>query len=131
MKMLKSLLFVLYRSFDVIIMLRDEFISLIGEDIIVFYPFGDEVQEWNMKYFSIDDSGNISHSFIDSLIMDVFIPKCYLAVDEQKLLNELFEFNLVCQECDFNHDIDKCNSCVYLRKLAHIRSLLESSKDTK
>lgn len=49
----------------------------------------------------------------------------------EKLFYELQELNLVCQECDFNHDIDKCNSCVYLRKLAHIRSLLESSEDTK
>lgn len=103
-------------------MSRDEFISLIGEDIIVLYPFGDEVQKWNMKHFIIDDSGNISHSTIDSLIMDVFIPKCYLPVDDEKLMNELFELNLICKECEC--DTDSCSTCPYGSRLCELRSLL-------
>ena len=38
-------------------MTREEFISLIGQDIVVDYPFGDELQQWSMKNFYIDDEG--------------------------------------------------------------------------
>ena len=54
-------------------MTREEFISLIGQDIVVDYPFGKELQKWNMKNFYIDDNGNIKHNRIFSLNTDVFI----------------------------------------------------------
>ena len=56
-------------------MSKEEFISLIGQDIVVDYPFGNEIQKWNMKNFYIDDDGNIKHRIIKTLITDVFIPK--------------------------------------------------------
>ncbi len=58
-----------------VIMTRTEFISLIGKDIVVDYPFFDEIQQWNMKNFYIDDDGNIKHKRITTLIVDVFIKK--------------------------------------------------------
>ncbi len=54
-------------------MTREEFISLVGQDIVVDYPFGKELQKWNMKNFYIDDNGNIKHNRISSLNTDVFI----------------------------------------------------------
>ena len=56
-------------------MSKEEFISLIGQDIVVDYPFGNEIQKWTMKNFYIDDDGNIKHKIIKTLITDVFIPK--------------------------------------------------------
>ena len=54
-------------------MTREEFISLIGQDIVVDYPFGDELQQWSMKNFYIDDEGKVRHKRLP-LITDVFIP---------------------------------------------------------
>ena len=54
-------------------MSKDEFVSLIGKDVVVDYPFFDEVQKWSMKNFYIDDNGDIKHNRITSLIVDVFI----------------------------------------------------------
>ena len=54
-------------------MRKEEFIALIGQDIVVDYPFFDEIQKWNMKNFYIDENGNIKHNRITSLIVDVFI----------------------------------------------------------
>lgn len=56
-------------------MSKEEFISLIGQDVVVDYPFGNEIQKWNMKNFYIDAFGNIKHKIIKTLITDVFIPK--------------------------------------------------------
>ena len=53
-------------------MSREEFISLIGQDVVVDYPSFDEVQEWSMKNFNIDENGEIKHNRL-SLIIDVFI----------------------------------------------------------
>ena len=54
-------------------MSKDEFVSLIGKDVVVDYPFFDEVQKWSMKNFYIDENGAIKHNRITSLIVDVFI----------------------------------------------------------
>ena len=53
-------------------MLREEFISLIGQDLVVDYPFGNEIQRWSMKNFYIDENGEIKHNRLP-LIVDVFI----------------------------------------------------------
>ena len=52
-------------------MTRDEFISLIGKDVVVDYPFGRELQRRDMRSFNIID-GEIKHNRLP-LIMDVFI----------------------------------------------------------
>lgn len=52
-------------------MTKEEFISIIGKDLVIDYPFGNEVQQWSMKNFSIVE-GEIKHNRLD-LIMDVFI----------------------------------------------------------
>ncbi len=52
-------------------MTREEFISLIGQDLVVDYPFGKEIQQWSMKNF-VFDNGIIKHNRLD-LIIDVFI----------------------------------------------------------
>lgn len=52
-------------------MTKEEFISLIGQDVVVDYPFGCELQKWSMKNFLIED-GVIKHNRLP-LIMDVFI----------------------------------------------------------
>lgn len=54
-------------------MTRAEFINLIGKDIVVDYPFFDEVQQWSMKNFYIDERGVIKHKRITTLVVDVFI----------------------------------------------------------
>lgn len=53
-------------------MSREEFISLIGQDVVVDYPFFNELQRWSMKNFYIDEDGVIKHNRLP-LIMDVFI----------------------------------------------------------
>lgn len=53
-------------------MTEDEFRKLVGKDIIVDYPFFNEIQKWNMKNFYIDESNNIKHNRLP-IIMDVFI----------------------------------------------------------
>lgn len=53
-------------------MLKEEFVSLIGQDLVVDYPFGNEIQYWSMKNFYINENGEIKHNRIP-LIMDVFI----------------------------------------------------------
>lgn len=54
-------------------MSREEFIELIGKDVVVDYPFGNEIQKWSMKNFSIDKNCVIKHNRITTLIVDVFI----------------------------------------------------------
>ncbi len=53
-------------------MTKSEFIDLIGQDIVVDYPFGMEIQEWSMQNFYIDDEGQIHHNRLP-LIIDNFI----------------------------------------------------------
>ncbi len=54
-------------------MTKEEFISLIGQDVVVDYPFFGEMQKWSMKNFYIDKDGLIKHNRINTLIIDVFI----------------------------------------------------------
>lgn len=49
-----------------------EFRKLVGKDIIVDYPFFNEIQKWNMKNIYIDENSNIKHNRLP-IIMDVFI----------------------------------------------------------
>ena len=50
---------------------KEEFIKLIGKDICIEYPFGNEIQIWNMKNF-IYENGEIKHNRLP-LIIDIFI----------------------------------------------------------
>ncbi len=52
-------------------MSKEEFIALIGQDVVVDYNFCGELQQWSMKNFSIKD-GVIRHNRLP-LIVDVFI----------------------------------------------------------
>ena len=52
-------------------MTKDEFISLIGKDVVVDYPFFGEIQKWDMRNFMIVD-GEIKHNRLP-LNMYVFI----------------------------------------------------------
>ena len=51
---------------------KDEFVFLIGQDVVVDYPFGRELQQWSMKNFYVDDNGEIKHNRLP-LNIDVFI----------------------------------------------------------
>ena len=51
---------------------KDEFVFLIGQDVVVDYPFGRELQQWSMKNFYVDDNGEIKHNRLP-LKMEVFI----------------------------------------------------------
>ena len=42
-------------------MTKNEFIALIGQDVVVDYPFGRELQRWSMKNFYIDGNGEVKH----------------------------------------------------------------------
>lgn len=53
-------------------MTREEFIGLIGQDVVVDYPFFNEVQQWSMKNFYIDKFGEIHHNRIP-LNIHIFI----------------------------------------------------------
>lgn len=52
-------------------MTREEFVDLVGKDVVVDYPFFGEIQRWSMKNFTITD-GVIKHNRLP-LIMDAFI----------------------------------------------------------
>lgn len=52
-------------------MTKEEFVNLIGKDVVVEYPFGKELQQWSMKNFYVDN-GVIKHNRLP-LIMDAFI----------------------------------------------------------
>ena len=56
-------------------MTREEFVSLIGQDVVVDYPFGRELQRWSMLNFYVDSDGEIKHNRLP-LIIDVFISNC-------------------------------------------------------
>ena len=40
-------------------MTKEEFISLIGQDFVIDYPFGRELQRWSMKNFYVDENGEL------------------------------------------------------------------------
>ena len=52
-------------------MTREEFVSIIGQDVVIDYPFFGELQQWSMLNFNVVD-GEIKHNRLP-LIMDVFI----------------------------------------------------------
>ncbi len=51
---------------------KAEFIALIGKDVVVDYPFFNEIQKWSMKHFHLDENGEPQHNRLP-MIMDVFI----------------------------------------------------------
>lgn len=53
-------------------MTKEEFATLVGQDVVVDYYFHGELQQWSMKNFYIDDKGCIRHNRLP-LIIDVFI----------------------------------------------------------
>ena len=53
-------------------MSKDKFTALIGQDVVIDYPFFNELQQWSMKNFYIDENGEIKHNRLP-MIMDVFI----------------------------------------------------------
>ena len=53
-------------------MTKKEFVSLVGKDVLVDYPFGNEMQVWNMSSFRLDKNGEPYHKRL-SIIMEVFI----------------------------------------------------------
>ena len=53
-------------------MTKDEFTALIGHDVVIDYPFFNELQKWSMKNFYIDENGEIKHNRLP-IIVDVFI----------------------------------------------------------
>lgn len=61
----------IHKSNGQLYMSKEEFIALIGQDVVVDYNFCGELQQWSMKNFSIKD-GVIRHNRLP-LIMDVFI----------------------------------------------------------
>lgn len=55
-------------------MTRSEFIALIGQDVVVDYPFFKEVQHWSMKNFSYDpNTDTITHNRLP-VNVEVMIP---------------------------------------------------------
>ena len=55
-------------------MTHEDFIKLIGQDLVVDYLFGDELQQWNMKNFYVDNEGKVHHKHLP-LITDIFITR--------------------------------------------------------
>ena len=56
-------------------MTRAEFISLIGQDVVVDYPFFKELQQWSMKSFTYDqETDTITHNRLP-LNVEVMIPR--------------------------------------------------------
>ena len=51
---------------------RADFIAIIGKDVVVDYPFLNEIQKWSMKNFYLDENGEPQHNRLP-MIMDVFI----------------------------------------------------------
>lgn len=55
-------------------MTRPEFINLIGQDVVVDYPFFNEIQQWSMKTFSYDpETDTIVHNRLP-VNVEVMIP---------------------------------------------------------
>ena len=59
------------RSLLKVTMTDVEFIGLIGQDVVVDYQFGNELQQWSMKNF-VFENGVIKHKRLN-LIIDAFI----------------------------------------------------------
>ena len=56
-------------------MTRPEFIAMIGQDIVVDYPFFTETQQWSMKNFSYDaNTDTITHNRLP-VNVEVMIPR--------------------------------------------------------
>ena len=53
-------------------MTKYEFTTFIGQDVVIDYPFFNELQQWSMKNFYIDENGEIRHNRLP-MNMDVFI----------------------------------------------------------
>ena len=51
-------------------MTRKEFIELDGQDVVVDYPFGRELQRWSMKNFYINEHGQIRHNRLPVLMSE-------------------------------------------------------------
>ena len=68
-------------------MTREEFINLIGQDLVVDYPFGNELQQQSMKNFYIDNEGKVTVALSDegSTVDDMLR---YVLLDPSKLLHE-------------------------------------------
>lgn len=54
-------------------MTREEFISYVGKNILVDFPFHGELQKWSMKNFTYDKKTDIIQHNRLPLIIDVFI----------------------------------------------------------
>ena len=46
-------------------------------------------------------------------------------MDEDALLNELYELNLICAECEYRNDAYCCNSCSIFHKIVVIHKILD------
>lgn len=51
-------------------MSKEEFIALIGQDVVVDYNFCGELQQWSMKNFSIKD-GVIRHNRLPLIVAPI------------------------------------------------------------
>lgn len=72
-------------------MSKEEFIALIGQDVVVDYNFCGELQQWSMKNFSIKD-GVIRHNRL-LLIVDVFIKGAHNPHKEKRHMGNRSERN--------------------------------------
>ena len=68
-------------------MTKEEFVSLVGKEVIVDYDFNGELQHWDMTGFYLDEFGEPHHEFLP-LIMDVFIPKATNPRTIEEIVNE-------------------------------------------
>ena len=84
-------------------MSKEEFIALIGQDVVVDYNFCGELQQWSMKNFSIKD-GIIRFS--------LFINFKILEITKQLITNAIIftikaEYN---EKCPPKNKVAKCTS---------------------
>lgn len=68
-------------------MTEKEFRDLVGKDVIVDYPFCNELQKWSMKNFYIDDNNNIKHKRLQ-LILEMCSPFCPLCGADMRKRSE-------------------------------------------
>lgn len=50
---------------------KSEFISLVGKDVVIEYPFFGETQKWSMKTFYFDKNGEPHHNRIPMNMVDL------------------------------------------------------------
>lgn len=55
-------------------MTEKQFRSLIGKNVVVDYPFFNEIQRWDMRNFYVDENNEIKHNRLP-IIIDAFIKK--------------------------------------------------------